>query len=271
MKMKLVFTILLLTWVMFTGCINRNSQESQLVYNCQETATPPTVDGRLNDKQWQAADILPIKYHRPGTSNASVAVKMLWDDNYVYIGAEIKDHNLIASHTERDSKVWQDDCIEFYLDTEAGSHHQLTYFEIDITPGNTIFDTFFVNYHSYPELYHKGACEMVNSLNLEINSSIRLNGTINNSSDIDSGWNLEIALPIKQLQTKGAKRKIHAGTQWRANFYYHNVEDNREFMSWSPIGADNSAHRPGLFGKIYFSEKQQNINSQKLNTNNKIN
>jgi hypothetical protein len=215
---------------------------------------PVKIDGILDEQQWVTADIISVKYHKPGIpSNTIVSVKMLWDEQYVYIGAESNDSNLIALHDTRDSHVWQDDCIELYFDTEIEENrHSLTYFEIDINPKNTIFDAFFVNYHDYSELNRIGPCEMVTGLKLDMKTCITIKGTINNSADIDDGWTLEMAIPANQLRTQNTD-VIKPGYIWKANVYYHNVEDNREFMSWSPMLPDNSAHRPSTFGKIYFS------------------
>lgn len=239
--------------ILTNGCYSKIAENTSMhTYICKKTSSPLTIDGKLNEAQWKNANCFPLVYHSQNNSNTTVSLKMLWDEKYVYIGVDIKDRKLTAKYKSRDSYVWQDDCIELYLDTEPERHHRLTYFEIDVNPNNAVFDAFFVNFYNYNTLYKLGPCEMVTCVDFNLKSAVNINGTLNNSSDVDKGWTMEMAIPISELQTRGA-RKIKPGTEWMANFFYHNVEDKREFMSWLSLGRDNISHRPEFFGKIYFS------------------
>ena len=42
-------------------------------------------------------------------------VKMLWDDNYLYIAAELEEPNVAAKLTERDSVIFHDNDFEVFI------------------------------------------------------------------------------------------------------------------------------------------------------------
>src|SRR4051812_35513155 len=62
-------------------------------YVCYRAPSPITIDGKLSDEAWKATpwtdafvDIEGDKKPRP---RYRTRVKMLWDDNYLYIAAEV--------------------------------------------------------------------------------------------------------------------------------------------------------------------------------------
>ena len=49
-------------------------------------------------------------------------------------------------------------------------------------------------------------------------SAVQLNGTLNKSSDTDSSWTLEMAIPFSCMERPGRISKPEAGQTWRINF-----------------------------------------------------
>lgn len=54
-------------------------------------------------------------------------VKMLWDDNYFYMGAEMEEPHVWATLTERDSIIYRDNDFEVFIDPDGDNHN---YYEI---------------------------------------------------------------------------------------------------------------------------------------------
>ncbi len=102
----------------------------QKVYECQQAATPPTMDGDLSDACWSAAPWALI-----GQSQARA--KLLWDDVFLYFAAEIGDSTPRCEHKDRDSNVWEDDCFEIYLSPDSQSG---CCYELDFNSAGAIFD-----------------------------------------------------------------------------------------------------------------------------------
>jgi len=110
-------------------------------YVCYRAPKPIQIDGRLEKSEWHAApwtdwfediegSIRPKPRYR-------TRVKMLWDDQYFYIGAEIEEPTVWATLTEHDSVIFQDNDFEVFIDPDGDNHE---YYEFEINALNTTWD-----------------------------------------------------------------------------------------------------------------------------------
>src|SRR5262249_10631181 len=77
------------------------SQTQELVYTppkgyvCYRAIGPIKIDGRLDEKAWQAVpwtdDFVDIEGDAKPKPRFPTRVKMLWDDQYFYVGAELEE------------------------------------------------------------------------------------------------------------------------------------------------------------------------------------
>jgi hypothetical protein len=92
----------------------------------------PLLDGSGNDPAWQNAEWLPLDQvwlgPLPTAADYSGRYKILWDDNNLYVLAEITDDTLIDIRPDGLVKYWDDDCLEIFVDEDAsGGDHQYNY------------------------------------------------------------------------------------------------------------------------------------------------
>ncbi len=93
------------------------------------TQTPPTLDGALDDVAWQnAAKLSGFVLNMDGRPVPTPTdVYLTYDDAHLYVAYRCTEpdmEHLVAKVTERDGKVWMDDCLEFYLEADGipGGH-----------------------------------------------------------------------------------------------------------------------------------------------------
>jgi hypothetical protein len=83
-------------------------------------------------------------------------------------------------------------------------------------------------------------------------------GTLNDSSDQDKGWTLEIAYPWSSFQLRQPEvQQPHAGTEWRLNFSrveWTAGQPKENNWVWSPQGVINM-HVPDRWGSLKFVDK----------------
>src|SRR5512136_2259435 len=76
-------------------------------YLCTKTSGPLKIDGRLNEPAWNRApwtdDFVDIEGDVKPSPRYRTRVKMLWDDQYFYIGAELEEPHVWATLTQRDT------------------------------------------------------------------------------------------------------------------------------------------------------------------------
>jgi hypothetical protein len=65
--------------------------------------------------------------------------KMLWDDTYFYIGAELQEPHVWATLSQRDTVIYYDNDFEVFIDPDGDSHE---YYEFEMNARNTVWDLF---------------------------------------------------------------------------------------------------------------------------------
>ncbi len=228
-----------------------------------------TIDGKLDEDAWQAApwtdDFVDIEGELRIKPRYRTRAKMLWDDRYFYIAAELEEPHLQASLTRRDSYIFhEDNDFEVFIDPDGDNHD---YAELEMNALNTVWDL------RLPKPYRDGG-KAQDGWNINgLRTAVHKDGTLNDPRDTDQGWTLEIAFPweeMRKLQSRPTPSLRGMGVptdgeQWRVNFSrvqwrfkvvegrYRKVPNRKEDnWVWSPQGTVNM-HRPEMWGCVQFS------------------
>lgn len=232
-------------------------------YVCHHTASPLRIDGLLDEADWQSApwtcDFADIEGEGKPKPLYRTHAKMLWDDEYLYIAAELDEPHVWATLTAHDAVIFQDNDFEIFINPKGNSHE---YYEIEMNALNTEWDLFM------PKPYKdRGSAQ--NEWEIPgLKTAVHINGTLNNSTDTDRGWSLEIAFPWKVLaQHAQHSNPPREGEQWRINFsrveWQINIVDGKYVKVpktpeynwiWSPQGISDM-HRPEKWGYVQFTRK----------------
>ncbi len=239
-----------------------------LHYVCYRAAGPMVMDGRLDEADWQHApwteDFIDIEGPHMPTPFHRTRVKMLWDNDYLYIAAELEEDHIWATFTERESIIFHENNFEVFIDPSGDTHN---YYELEINALGTIWDLMLTKPYRNSGL-------PISAWDISgFKKGIKLKGTINDPSDTDTLWIVEMAFPWRILsETAPLKRKPKAGERWRINFsrvqwqldivdgaYKKtiNPETGQAYPEynwvWSPQWAIDM-HRPEYWGYLQFSD-----------------
>ncbi len=171
---------------------------------------PVKLDGKLDEGAWTNAPAyslsLPLKSYStlPESMQKNLGdklqekgkVKLLWDDNYLYVGAEFEDSDVMQEGNEDQAHLYgTGDLIEVFLKPAKANY----YWEIYGTPNNK------KTWYAFPS---RGrivfpACGNYKPENFKVAATT--DGTLNNWKDKDKSWTIEMAIPIKELTVYGAK------------------------------------------------------------------
>lgn len=183
-------------------------------YVCQRTPSPLHIDGRLDEAAWQqAADITHFVDISGGNHPAPryhTTAKMLWDDDYLYVAAVMEEPHVWATLTKRDTIVYHDNDFEVFIDPDGDGHN---YFEVEVNALNTVFDLSLT--HPYRAPQRPFVQFQWNCPGLLVATSVQ--GTLNDASDTDRGWTLEMAIPRQALASE-FESVLEAGKQLRIGF-----------------------------------------------------
>ncbi len=230
-------------------------------YVCGRAASVLKIDGRLDEPSWQHAawtkEFVDIEGSRKPRPHHPTRAKMLWDDECFYIAAQLDEPHVWGTLKEHDAVIFQDNDFEVFIDPD-GDNHQ--YYEFEMNALNTTWDLFL------PRPYKDGG-SADNSLELAgIRTAVYVDGTLNDPSDTDRGWSVEIAIPWTAL-ARHANRAVppRPGDTWRVDFsrveWQHTIEGpsykkvpgtKEDNWVWSPQGIIDM-HRPERWGFVQFS------------------
>jgi putative heme-binding domain-containing protein len=207
------------------------------------TSKPLRIDGRLNELAWKKAPSLgsfEFTWSNAGDGpKQPTQAKLLWDEKYLYAAFTCTDTNIQATRTERDSPVYRDDCVELFASPFVNDPKR--YFNLEINALGTRLDKFRPNGVRLEQPWNPDGILIATSHN----------GTLNDDSDIDKSWTVEVAFPFAALG-KTLLRPPRPGDKWRLNL--HRLEDNMQVKSQWSRGDRNrpSFHTPEYFGVVIF-------------------
>ena len=234
--------VLLMTLFYSLSSISLNAQPIPK-YTIHRTANSIVIDGILNELAWQSAPVIN-EFSYPWFTNGQkelTEARMIWDKNYLYVAFVAHDQFISAYKSERDSPVAQDDCVEVFIAPNPSKAQD--YFNYEFNAISTTLDRAPYNNRS----------GKWNSNDLKV--AIKLNGTLNNHSDIDTTWTTEIAIPLEDFYQFAQNTPPLDGDLWRLNLYRTGGEINLQYATWSTtLRPKPQFHAPERFGIVEFSD-----------------
>ncbi|MEH6679170.1 MAG: carbohydrate-binding family 9-like protein [Sediminicola sp.] len=258
---KITAFILFLLYIGGVALLAQNVPKS---YVAQITTDSIIVDGKAGEDSWQRAvwsdsytDIEGVK-----TPKFRTRMKMVWDRQYLYFYAELEEPHVWATLKERDTIIFYNNDFEIFIDPDGDTHN---YYEFEMNALNTVWDLFI----SKP---YRNNGKVLGAWDFKgIKTAVDVQGTLNDPSDTDKGWSVEIAIPWSFVTEPGGRTKVPENEFWRLNFSrvnwdfdlkdgtYSRKKDpaTHKFLPeynwvWSPQGVINM-HEPEHWGYVYFS------------------
>ena len=224
------------------------------------------IDGKADEAAWQAAPWTASFIDIEGLSKAKPSydtkVKMLWDDEYLYIYALLEEPHIWGDITQHDAIIYHNNDFEVFIKPYAS---QPFYYEIEVNALNTVMDLMM------NKPYRLGGEAMMHWDVKGLKTAVHTAGTLNEPTDSDKYWAVEMAIPFTSISTFGRKTTPKRNDHWRVNFsrvqWEHDIIDGKYSRKrkanklldeanwvWSPIGLINM-HYPERWGYIQFVEK----------------
>lgn len=97
-------------------------------FEAQRVSSPPQIDGSASDPCWANGNWYPLDQdwiNKPWTADDFQGrYKLAWDENFVYVLAEIHDDTIVDTHADGLDRYWDDDCLEIFIDEDRskGNH-----------------------------------------------------------------------------------------------------------------------------------------------------
>ena len=184
------------------GCARACGGGAYVVHRAPQ---PPRIDGVLDDAAWnRAARAGPFVRSIDGkAASAATVAYLVWDDEALYVAFQAADPDVSTHFTRDDEPLYTSNVVEIFLNPGGDLVH---YVEIEVAPSNALFDASFVGRRKNMDL----------SWSSHARHAVHVDGTLNDSHDVDRGWTVELAIPFAALPGSPRPRR---GDEWRFNLY----------------------------------------------------
>ena len=246
------------------------------------------INGKCDSVRWKDIEksqrFVDMLSGQPGVLNTQAAV--CWDDENMYVAFWIEEPFPTAQFTERDSIIFRENDVEVFID--GGD----CYYEFEINARNTIYEVFFIWKDSYkrrgkfdiPEfdLLDRKAFTFAGDFDRTpdtfwygthprgvryafldwdfpgVQSSVHVDGVLNDRSTISKGWTVEIAFPWAGMKHLANGRSLppKPGDVWKMFFgrfqkFPFGDKETQAAWCWTPHGVLDT-HQPHKFTAIQF-------------------
>ncbi len=221
-------------------------EEELARYTCYRAQGPVSIDGNLDKRLWAAAPrsgrFVDLVSGAPAWLDTRMAG--LWDDENLYLTFWLEEPDVRAALTERDSFIWTENDLEVFI---AGPD---CYYEFQVNALGTIYEVFYI----WQDAYLRGGFSRKPEFDLAAHNAdvlagfqdnsrhgrhprgkrwafldwdfpglrwaVKVDGTLNDNSDLDRGWTVELAFPWKGMAGLAQGRPLppRDGDVWRMAF-----------------------------------------------------
>ena len=278
-KLLFVGVYVCFSWFFLLSCTNQEDSKQIVTIDISEDIIIPKtyvvskcnnsliIDGLANETAWQniqfTDDFVDIEGDK--IPHFRTRVKMLWGQDNLYIYAELYEPHIWGDITERDQIIYLNNDFEVFIDPSCNTHN---YGEFEINALGTEWDLLL------DKPYAVGGNPIFNWDINNLQTAVNVFGTINDFSDVDSMWTVEMAIPLHVLRELKIPPKYLPvdGEIWRINFsrveWDYEIVDNKYLRKkvdgkllpeynwvWSPHYEINM-HQPDKWGFIQFSDAE---------------
>ena len=226
---------------------------AQPTYTIQPTTERPALKGNWDSGVWKGVPTLNVAHfyrtdlsdHRPKTE-----AKVLYDDKGLYIHFRVEDQYVRSIETEYHGKVWEDACVEFFVEPVAGRG----YFNFEINCGGTML----LSYKESPE-WQGETLRKTGSVPWDLAKGVEIFHTMPETVDPEIAepvtWQVEYFIPYTIFEAYLGDLGPMAGQTWRANFYKcAETNSHPHWASWALITKALNFHQPEFFSDIHFGK-----------------
>lgn len=251
-----------------------NMQSAPRCYGALKTNVPIQIDGKNDEKIWDLAPWTDLFVDIEGVSKPtplhSTRVKMLWDDQYLYVYARMEEPHVWGTLMQHDTIIYHNNDFEVFI---KPFDQQSVYYEVEVNPLNTIMDLMM------DKPYRLGGDAHIHWDVKGLQSAVHIEGTLNKADDVDQYWAVEMAIPFASLTTFSRSSTPKLNDYWKINFsrvhWFYDLEDgvysrkkeNHRLLPennwvWSPIGIVNM-HYPERWGYVKFINSSEEVSLPK--------
>jgi len=248
-KLKWLMTALVLATAAAGGCGGNEEVTADLI---RRVGPEMRVDGNVNKKQWASAQTINIQtntFAETKKYQSPTIVKAVYNDEALFLLFVSQDEHIVAKHTQLNSSVSEDDCVEFFAVPQPSKNND--YFNLEINCVGTMLMGFGPEAQSWEDLDSRKGITQEQAKQVEIYHS--LPGPTKKAHKSDKQWIIECKIPFSLLKDFAAADRPKSGDLWNVNFYRCGGKVDEVHASWQSVPKGGIGfHQPKFFAPLRF-------------------
>jgi hypothetical protein len=255
---KSIQLFVLLFTVLFTSCSSSSKKEAVVIssketFKVHKANAKIVIDGKMDEASWGKTETGSFdNYYEAIEKNdkQKTVFRMLWDDENLYLFYQCEDKFINARETKQDGATYLDDCVELFVTPTPGANKMHFAFEVNLF--KTSNDIVFI------EDYYQGKKGVIKAFNPKFEREVTIDGTLNDNSDIDKGWTMEMAIPLVTFWGNDGYNPAEVGNKWSflaiRQELNQSTGERRVASTLYPIESMGEIHDSRSFGLFEFVE-----------------
>ncbi len=208
------------------------------------------LDEPWDGPHWQAGEEARVDHFHAASSphRPIVRAKLMYDAASLYLRFRVEDRYVVAKHTEFQSPVWQDSCVEFFVQPRGTGG----YFNFEINCGGALLSYYIEDPTRTADGFAKFTrLSTVHGRRIRISHSLPTPVVPERDEPIE--WHIGCSIPLEVLEAYTGSLGPMAAQTWQGNFF--KCADNSShphWASWAPIGEELNFHQPEYFAPLRF-------------------
>lgn len=163
--------------------------------------------------------------------------KIAYNQHFLALHFNVKEPTALAQYTENNSPVYEDSCVEFFIETSVGC-----YYNFEFNCIGTVLAEKGSGRNGRSKLSIEQLETVITHPSLGRQTFEETNGPIH--------WSLDCLIPLELIDRQSSLQ----GTQLRGNFYKcADRSSHPHYLSWNRIETEKpDFHRPEFFGLLNF-------------------
>jgi len=243
---KMLVVLVMCSVVLLSGCAAtaaRKQTSKPLILEATYSPNPVRIDGILDDDVWRITSTYQFSLGQDQTAQGKKLaepgdVRLAWDDTHFYVAIKFHDSDIVAEGKEDQLHHYgMGDLAELFLKPEGSTW----YWELYATPTSKKSSFWFPG---------RGRLGLESGFQYQCGLQVAAEntGTVNHWEDRDCYWTAEMAMPIRDLTSRG--ETFRPGSNWRilvARYNYTRYLPEKE-LSMCPQLSQTRFHRHEEYG-----------------------
>eukprot|EP00483_Globobulimina_turgida_P003659 UN03665 len=184
----------------FDCLFNATYPKQYIAYKLVANEQPDISDGKLIEKAWTDISFsdLFVDIANLAVPRFNTQMKMRWDTNWLYVGAQIYEPEIWANLSADETVIFHDNDFEIFVDADGSNHY---YKEYEMNANNNTWNLCLNvpysdgGYENSTRVFDKNGWTMIPPLQC----GTYIDGELNNPTNRDYYWSVEIKMPIESL------------------------------------------------------------------------